>query len=90
MDTLTALPTVDLITAGWECRGHFKAGQGKGLCDHWSALIHNLVRVITLCQAHNNPDVGYLLENVNSSDDTSVARLFGALSPAQRRLAVRD
>ena len=38
--------------------------------DHRSALFYDLVRVIALCQEKNNPEVGYLLENVNSSDDT--------------------
>ena len=35
-----------------------------------SALFYDIVLVIALCQLHNIPDVGYLLENVNSSDDT--------------------
>ena len=63
-------PTVDLITAGWECPGHSTEGHGKGLRDHRSPLFFDLVRVIALCQAQSDPDVGYLLENVNSSDDT--------------------
>ena len=70
VDTLASLPTVDLITEGWECQGRSKARHGKGLRDHRSALLYDLVRVITLCQAHNNPDVWHLLENVNSNDDT--------------------
>ena len=69
VDTLASLPTIDLITAGWECHGHSRAGHGKGLLDHWSTLFFDLVRVIALCKAKNNPAVGYLLENVNSSDD---------------------
>ena len=70
VDTLASIPTIDLITAGWECQGHSRAGHGKGLRDHRSALFYDLVRVITLCQAQNNPNVGYLLENVNNSNDT--------------------
>ena len=70
VDTLASLPTADLITAGWECQGDSRAGHGKGLRDHRSALFFDLVRVIALCQAKNIPAVGYLLENVNISDDT--------------------
>ena len=40
------------------------------LRDCRSALFYDIVLVIALCQLHNIPDVGYLLENVNSSDDT--------------------
>ena len=70
VDTLASLPAVDLITAGWECQGRSKAERGKGLRDHRSALIYDLVHVIALCQAQNKPAVGHLLENVNISDDT--------------------
>ena len=70
VDTLASLPPVDLITAGWECQGHSRAGHGKGLRDHRSALFYDLVRVIALWQERNNLEVGYLLENVNSSNDT--------------------
>ena len=49
VDTLASLPTFDLITVGWECQGHFRAGYGKGLRDHRSALFYDLIRVITLC-----------------------------------------
>ena len=70
LDTLTLLPPIDSITAGWECQGHSRAGHGKGLRDHRSALFYDLVHVIALCQERNNTEVGYSLENVNSSDDT--------------------
>ena len=70
MDTLASLPTIDLITAGWKCKGHSRAGQGKGLRDHTSMLFYDLVRIIALCHERNNPQVGYVMENVNHSDDT--------------------
>ena len=70
MDTLAALPTADLFTEGWECLGHSRVGHSKGLREHRSALFNDLVRVITLCLAQNDPNVGYLLKNVNNSDDT--------------------
>ena len=57
-DTLASLPTIDVITAGWECQGHCNAGHGKGLRDHRSALVYDLVRIIALCQERNNPKVG--------------------------------
>ena len=38
--------------------------------DHRSVLFYDLVCIIALCQERNNPEVGYLLENVNSIDDT--------------------
>ena len=34
VDTLASLPKVDVITGGWECQGHSRAGHGKGLRDH--------------------------------------------------------
>ena len=70
MDTLASLPTFDEITTRWECQGHSRGGHGNGLRDHRSALFYDLVYNIALCQERNNPDVGYLLENVNFSDDT--------------------
>ena len=70
VDTLASLPTINLITAGWESLGYSRARHSKGLCDHRSVLFYNLVRVIALCQVRNNPKVGYLLENVNCSDGT--------------------
>ena len=59
MDTFASLPTVDLITARWECQGHSRARHGKGLRDRRSALFYDLVRIIALCQEMNNPEVGY-------------------------------
>ena len=41
-----------------------------GRRDHRSMVFNDLVRIIALCQERNNPEVGYLLENVNSSYDT--------------------
>ena len=68
--TLASLPAVDLITAGWECQGHSRAGHGKGLRDNRPALFIDLVRVIALCQAQNNTAIRFLLENLKSSNDT--------------------
>ena len=61
VDILASLPEVDRITAGWECQGHSRAGHGKGLRDHRTALFYDLVCIIALCQEKNNPEVGYLL-----------------------------
>ena len=33
-------------------------------------MFYALVCIIALCQERNNPEVGYVLENVNMSDDT--------------------
>ena len=68
-DVLAALPSIDLITAGWECQGHSKYGQGMGQQDHRSITFLDLVRIITLCQEKNNPEVGCFLKNENSSED---------------------
>ena len=68
--TLASLLKNDLITAGWGCQGHSRSGKRNGLQDQMSMLFYDLVRIIALCQEINNPEVGYLLENVNSSDDT--------------------
>ena len=38
--------------------------------DQRSASFYNLIRIIALCEERNNPEVGYLLENVNGIDDT--------------------
>ena len=37
-DVFVALPIIDLITAGWECKVHASARQGKGLPDPRSIL----------------------------------------------------
>ena len=68
-DVFAALSNVDLITAGWECQGHSRAGHGKGLLDRRSSLFYDLVRIIKLCQHINNQYSCYLLELVNSSND---------------------
>ena len=33
-------------------------------------MFYDLVCIIAFCEERNNPKVGYLLENVDSSDDT--------------------
>ena len=61
--------TQSLDCAGWECQGHSRAGHGKGLRNHRSTLFDDLVCIIALCKERNIPEVGCLLENVNSSDN---------------------
>ena len=60
---------VDMVIAGWECQGHSRAGEGRGLLDHRSALFFELVRLTNLLQAAQASSPAYIFENVYSGDD---------------------
>ena len=60
---------VDMVIAGWECQGHSRAGAGRGLLDHRSALFFELVRLTNLLQAAQVSSPAYIFENVYSGDD---------------------
>ena len=58
-----------MITTGWECQGHSRAGLGLGLEDPRSKLFYELVSRINYSQTTSSPHIGYILDNVVSKDD---------------------
>lgn len=58
------LPKIDLIIGGSPCQGFSFAGAGLNFNDPRSSLFFEFVRLVNECKKVN-PDVKYLLENVN-------------------------
>lgn len=58
------LGKIDLILAGSPCQGFSKAGEGLNFDDPRSKLFFEFVDILNWVREHNNPDVKFLLENV--------------------------
>jgi len=58
------LPKIDIVLAGSPCQGFSFAGKGLNFNDPRSALFFEFVRILQECKKIN-PDVKFLLENVN-------------------------
>lgn len=88
-------PVPDLILAGSPCQGFSKAGKGLNFEDPRSALFFEFVRILKEARAVN-PEVKFLLENVEMIDEwlniiskevgISPVRINSALICAQNRL----
>jgi len=66
------LPKIDLILAGSPCQGFSFAGDQLAFDDPRSALFFEFIRILNECR-ENNPDVLFLLENVNMAKKHQVA-----------------
>ena len=61
---LEGLPKIDLILAGSPCQGFSRAGSGLNFEHKESKLFFEFIRVLNWIKENNNPDVKFLLENV--------------------------
>ncbi|CAI7876468.1 unnamed protein product [Closterium sp. NIES-53] len=59
---------IDLVTAGWSCRGYSRDGRGKGMGDERSAQFRDLVRLLKLIKKRQG-EVTYIIENMDMADD---------------------
>lgn len=62
--TLKSLPKIDLLIGGSPCQNLSRAGNGKGLKGNESKLFFEYVRILNWLKQNNNPDIKFLLENV--------------------------
>lgn len=61
---LKTLSKIDLVIGGSPCTNLSRAGNGKGLKGNQSKLFFEYMRVLRWIQRYNNPNVYFLLENV--------------------------
>jgi DNA (cytosine-5)-methyltransferase 3A len=64
-DELKKYPKIDLILAGSPCQGFSRNGKGLNFDDHRSKLFFKFIDVLNRIKENNNPDVKFLLENVD-------------------------
>jgi DNA (cytosine-5)-methyltransferase 3A len=64
-DELKKYPKIDLILAGSPCQGFSRNGKGLNFDDHRSKLFFKFIDVLNWIKENNNPDVKFLLENVD-------------------------
>lgn len=58
------MPKIDLILAGSPCQGFSKNGKGLNFDDIRSKLFFRFVDIVNWIKEYNNPNVKFLLENV--------------------------
>ena len=63
-NVLKTLPKIDLLIAGSPCQNLSRAGNGMGLKGNESKLFYEYVRVLKWIKENNNPNIKFLLENV--------------------------
>lgn len=63
-EELRKLPKIDLILAGSPCQGFSRNGSGLNFDDPRSSLFFKFVDILNWIKENNNPDVEFLLENV--------------------------
>ena len=63
-NVLKTLPKIDLLIAGSPCQNLSRAGNGMGLKGDESKLFYEYVRVLKWIKEKNNPNIKFLLENV--------------------------
>lgn len=63
-NVLKTLPKIDLLIAGSPCQNLSRAGNGMGLKGDESKLFYEYVRVLKWIKENNNPNIKFLLENV--------------------------
>jgi len=61
---LGKLPRIDLILAGSPCQGFSRGGKGLNFDDPRSCLFFKFIDILNEIRSNNNPDVKFLLENV--------------------------
>jgi DNA (cytosine-5)-methyltransferase 3A len=72
-NVLKTLPKIDLLIGGSPCQNLSRAGNGMGLKGDESKLFYEYVRVLKWIKENNNPNIKFLLENVemkNSNKET--------------------
>lgn len=63
-EELRKLPKIDLILAGSPCQGFSRNGKGLNFDDPRSSLFFKFIDIVNWIKENNNPDVKFLLENV--------------------------
>ena len=63
-NVLKTLPKIDLLISGSPCQNLSRAGNGMGLKGDESKLFYEYVRVLKWIKENNNPNIKFLLENV--------------------------
>ena len=63
-NVLKTLPKIDLLIGGSPCQNLSRAGNGMGLKGDESKLFYEYVRVLKWIKENNNPNIEFLLENV--------------------------
>ena len=68
---------MDMLIAGWPCKGHSRAGADRGLEDSKSRLFWDLIRLMQWWFAHQPSSPGLIFENVHFSGDSRNKMLEG-------------
>ena len=63
-EELKKLPKIDLVLAGSPCQGFSRQGKGLNFEDPRSMLFFKFVDIVNWLEENNNPEVKFLLENV--------------------------
>lgn len=63
-EELNKLPRIDLVLAGSPCQGFSRNGKGLNFEDPRSKLFFRFIEVLNWIKKHNNPNVKFILENV--------------------------
>ena len=64
VEVLQSLPRIDLLIGGSPCQGFSRNGKTLNFNDPRSALFFEYVRILNWLKTHNNPNLKFLLENV--------------------------
>jgi len=67
---LKKLPKIDLLIGGSPCQNNSRAGDNKGLEGAESKLFFEYLRVLNWLKEYNNPNIQFLLENVEMKKAT--------------------
>lgn len=63
-EKLKSFPKIDLILAGSPCQGFSRNGKGLNFDDPRSKLFFKFIEILNWIKENNNPNVKFLLENV--------------------------
>lgn len=63
-DILKTLPKIDLVLAGSPCQGFSRQGNHLNFKHTQSKLFFEFIRILNWIKSNNNPDVAFILENV--------------------------
>ena len=83
-ETLKTMPKIDLVLFGSPCRSLSNATAGRPQYNNGlqgiSSLFYDCNNILQWIKQYNNPDVKFLVENVDSSKKDDIAVISGALS----------
>lgn len=71
-DRLKDLPQIDLLIGGSPCQGFSKNGKNLNFEDPRSALFFEYVRILNWLKTFNNPNIKFLLENVEMKKEWEI------------------